>query len=80
VLQADIPRAKAAYQDFLTLWNDADPDVPVLQKGESGVREVAVGKRTPHQTLDFIAYSARKVTLSITLTSILTSYSGLSTH
>jgi hypothetical protein len=34
-------------------------------------------KRAPHQTLDFIAYSARKVTLSITLTSILTSYQGL---
>jgi tetratricopeptide (TPR) repeat protein len=32
VLQGDIPKAKAAYQDFLTLWNDADPDIPVLQQ------------------------------------------------
>jgi len=30
VLQGDTVKAHAAYQDFLTLWKDADPDIPIL--------------------------------------------------
>ena len=28
-LQDDTAKAKTAYQDFLTLWKDADPDIPI---------------------------------------------------
>jgi hypothetical protein len=28
-------RALAAYQDFLTLWKDADPDTPILQEAKA---------------------------------------------
>jgi tetratricopeptide (TPR) repeat protein len=30
VLQGDNAKARSAYQDFLTLWKDADPDIPIL--------------------------------------------------
>jgi tetratricopeptide (TPR) repeat protein len=31
----DQAKAKAAYQDFLKLWKDADPDIPVLQEAKA---------------------------------------------
>jgi tetratricopeptide (TPR) repeat protein len=30
-LQGDTAKARAAYQDFFTLWKDADPDIPILR-------------------------------------------------
>jgi eukaryotic-like serine/threonine-protein kinase len=35
VLQGDTTKAKVAYQDFLTLWKDADPDIPILIAAKS---------------------------------------------
>jgi hypothetical protein len=29
-MQGDTTEAKSAYQDLLTLWKDADPDIPIL--------------------------------------------------
>ncbi len=34
-LQGDGAKARAAYQDFLALWKDADPDVPLLKQAKS---------------------------------------------
>jgi tetratricopeptide (TPR) repeat protein/predicted Ser/Thr protein kinase len=34
-LQGDAVKARAAYQDFLTLWKDADPDIPILKQAKA---------------------------------------------
>jgi hypothetical protein len=34
-LQGDTLKARAAYQDFLTLWKDADPDIPILKQAKA---------------------------------------------
>ena len=34
-LSGDTAKAKSAYQDFLTLWKDADPDIPVLKQAKA---------------------------------------------
>jgi hypothetical protein len=34
-LAGDAAKAKAAYQDFLTLWKDADPDIPILRQAKA---------------------------------------------
>jgi eukaryotic-like serine/threonine-protein kinase len=35
VISGDNARAKAAYKDFLTLWKDADPDIPILKQAKA---------------------------------------------
>jgi eukaryotic-like serine/threonine-protein kinase len=34
-MQGDTAKARGAYQDFLTLWKDADPDIPILIAAKS---------------------------------------------
>jgi eukaryotic-like serine/threonine-protein kinase len=34
-VQGDTPKARAAYQDFLTLWKDADPEIPILRQAKA---------------------------------------------
>ncbi|MGA8539753.1 MAG: hypothetical protein WB566_09655, partial [Terriglobales bacterium] len=34
-MTGDTLKAKAAYQDFLTLWKDADPDIPILKEAKA---------------------------------------------
>jgi eukaryotic-like serine/threonine-protein kinase len=34
-LSGDTAKAKSTYQDFLTLWKDADPDIPILKEAKA---------------------------------------------
>ena len=34
-LLGDTAKAKAAYQDFVTLWRDADTDIPILKEAKA---------------------------------------------
>ena len=34
-LAGDPTKARTGYQDFLTLWNDADPDIPILSQAKA---------------------------------------------
>jgi serine/threonine protein kinase/tetratricopeptide (TPR) repeat protein len=34
-MQGDLAKTKSAYKDFLTLWKDADPDIPILKQAKT---------------------------------------------
>jgi eukaryotic-like serine/threonine-protein kinase len=34
-LSGDTTKARSAYQDFLALWKDADPDIPILKEAKA---------------------------------------------
>jgi eukaryotic-like serine/threonine-protein kinase len=34
-MQGQVSQARAAYQDFLTLWKEADPDIPVMKEAQA---------------------------------------------
>jgi eukaryotic-like serine/threonine-protein kinase len=33
-------KARKAYQDFFTLWKDADPDIPILRQAKAEYAEL----------------------------------------
>ena len=37
-------RALAAYKDFLTLWKDADPDIPILKQAKAEYAKLTAGE------------------------------------
>lgn len=39
-MQSNTAKAKAAYQEFLTLWKDADPDIPILKQAKAEYAEL----------------------------------------
>jgi hypothetical protein len=34
-MSGDTAKARSAYQDFLTLWKGADPDIPILKEAQA---------------------------------------------
>ncbi len=44
---ADLARTRAlsAYEDFLTLWKDADPDIPILKEAKAEYAKVEVSQK-----------------------------------
>jgi len=42
VLQGNLTKARADYQNFLSLWKDADPAIPILQKAKAECAKIQV--------------------------------------
>ena len=40
-MAGDTAKAKAAYQDFFTVWKDADPDIPILKEAKADYAKVS---------------------------------------
>jgi eukaryotic-like serine/threonine-protein kinase len=45
VMSGDDTKAATAYEDFLALWNDADPDIPLLKQARSEYRKLLENSR-----------------------------------
>jgi hypothetical protein len=43
VLSGEREKARNAYQDFLTLWKDANPDIPLLKQARAEYAQLSVG-------------------------------------
>ena len=45
-------RSRAAYQDFLALWKDADPDIPIYNQARADIEGLSSGRRRLRHRLD----------------------------
>jgi tetratricopeptide (TPR) repeat protein len=45
-MQGDTAKAKAAYEDFLTLWKEADPDIPIFIAAKAEYASIVAGRVT----------------------------------
>jgi eukaryotic-like serine/threonine-protein kinase len=52
VLTGDTPKAKAAYQDFFALWNNADPDTPILKQAREEYARLQQSQARSEKLLD----------------------------
>ncbi len=43
-LQGNTAKARKAYQDFLALWKEADPDIPILKQAKAEYEKLAKGE------------------------------------
>jgi len=43
-LQGDKAKSRIAYQDFLALWKDADPDIPILKQAKAEYAKLQQGE------------------------------------
>jgi len=47
-MQGDSTKARAAYQDFFTLWKDADPEIPILKQAKAEYADLLQGWDLSH--------------------------------
>jgi hypothetical protein len=43
-MAGDTAKAKSTYQDFLGLWKDADPDIPILKQAKAEYAKLQKGE------------------------------------
>jgi tetratricopeptide (TPR) repeat protein len=48
VLSGDMIKAKTAYQAFLDLWKEADPDIPILKEARAEYARLRVSDKSGH--------------------------------
>jgi eukaryotic-like serine/threonine-protein kinase len=61
-MQGEVFQSRTGYEDFFTLWNNADPEIPHLEASQGGIREAAIeakGSQPILQTQPFASIRAR---------------------